>query len=206
MAATTKYKSLCKKKDEIEEQIKELLDLLESQKGVGLKEPLTDAEGYPRADIDVYSCRHARHQISCLQNDHVAIMKDIEEELTNIHQQAREQKSQTDLLSQSMSSSVDGPVSMETDRHPFAVVDRVDPGSPAAYGGLEVSDELLEFGSVMSENFVGLQTLASVMQHSKGRPLRCVVMRKARKVTLSVTPNTWSGPGLLGCNIKPNKK
>ena len=30
MAATTKYKSLCKKKDEIEEQIKELLDLLES--------------------------------------------------------------------------------------------------------------------------------------------------------------------------------
>ena len=69
-----------------------------------------------------------------LQNDHVAIMKDIEEELTNIHQQAREQKSQTGLLSQSMSSSVDGPVSMETDRHPFAVVDRVDPGSPAAYG------------------------------------------------------------------------
>ncbi|GFS10136.1 26S proteasome non-ATPase regulatory subunit 9-like [Elysia marginata] len=204
MAATTKYTSLCKKKDEIEGQIKELLDLLESQKGVGLKEPLTDAEGYPRADIDVYSCRHARHQISCLQNDHVAVMKEIEEELTNIHQQAREQKSQADMLPQS--SSVDGPVAMETDRLPFALVDRVDPGSPAAYGGLEVGDELLEFGSVMSENFVNLQTLASVMQHSKGRPLRCVVIRKGRKVNLNVTPNTWSGPGLLGCNIKPTKK
>ncbi|RUS74179.1 hypothetical protein EGW08_018068 [Elysia chlorotica] len=206
MAATTKYKSLCKKKEEIEGEIKELLDLLESQKGVGLKEPLTDAEGFPRADIDVYSCRHARHQISCLQNDHVAIMKDIEEELNNIHQQAREQKSQTDMLAESVSSCIDGTASMEIDRLPFAVVDRVDPGSPAAYGGLEIGDQLIEFGSVMSENFDGLQMLASVMQHSKGRPLRCVVLRNGRKAALNVTPNTWSGPGLLGCNIKPNKK
>lgn len=204
MAATTKYTSLCKKKEEIEAQIKELLDLLESQKGVGLKESLTDAEGYPRADIDVYSCRHARHQISCLQNDHVAIMKEIEEELTNIHQEARKQKSQADALS--LSSSTDSSVPMETERLPFALVDRVDPGSPAAYGGLEVGDELIEFGSVMSENFSSLQTIASAMQHSKGRPLRCVVKRKGRTVNLNVTPNTWSGTGLLGCNIKPTKK
>ena len=27
--------------------------------------PLVDAEGFPRADIDVYSVRHARHSIIC---------------------------------------------------------------------------------------------------------------------------------------------
>lgn len=35
------------------------------QKGVGLKEPLVDKEGFPRSDIDVYSVRHARHDIIC---------------------------------------------------------------------------------------------------------------------------------------------
>ena len=29
--------------------------------------PIVDAEGYPRADIDVYSVRHARHNIICKQ-------------------------------------------------------------------------------------------------------------------------------------------
>ena len=35
------------------------------QKSVGMDEPLIDAEGFPRADIDIYSVRHARHQIIC---------------------------------------------------------------------------------------------------------------------------------------------
>ncbi|GFO30004.1 POU domain protein [Plakobranchus ocellatus] len=181
-------------------------DFNAKQKGVGLTQPLVDAEGFPRADIDIYSCRHARSQVARLQNDHKAVMKEIEDELAYIHQQARERRSRNGPEDLAPSESSSSPVAMETDRLPFALVDRVDPGSPAAYGGLEVGDQLLEFGSVMSENFVNLQTLASIMQHSKGRPVRCVVMRGGRQVPLNVTPNTWSGPGLLGCNIKPMKK
>lgn len=30
-----------------------------------MDENLVDAEGYPRADIDVYQVRHARHRIIC---------------------------------------------------------------------------------------------------------------------------------------------
>lgn len=30
-----------------------------------MDEPLVDSEGYPRADIDVYQVRNARHQIIC---------------------------------------------------------------------------------------------------------------------------------------------
>ena len=35
------------------------------QKSVGMDGPLVDTEGYPRSDIDIYSVRHARHQIIC---------------------------------------------------------------------------------------------------------------------------------------------
>lgn len=35
------------------------------QKGVGMNEPLVDAEGFPRDDIDLYQVRTARHNIIC---------------------------------------------------------------------------------------------------------------------------------------------
>ncbi|KAK3597056.1 hypothetical protein CHS0354_022059 [Potamilus streckersoni] len=126
MAATmAKMNQLMKRRDEIEAEIKELGDVLESQGGVGMKGPLVDAEGYPRADIDVYSVRHARHRIICLQNDHKALMKEIEEELYKIHAEARIEKEKAGNQS---------PIPMEiedTPREPFAIVDRVDEGSPA---------------------------------------------------------------------------
>lgn len=84
---------LVRRKDEIEAQIKACYELLEGvsaragpgraggrragpapsqppplpsqQKGVGMHEPLVDAEGFPRADIDLYQVRTARHNIIC---------------------------------------------------------------------------------------------------------------------------------------------
>lgn len=35
------------------------------QQGVGVEDPLVDEEGYPRADINLYQIRTARHNISC---------------------------------------------------------------------------------------------------------------------------------------------
>lgn len=31
-----------------------------------MNEPLIDDDGYPRADVDVYQVRHARHKIICI--------------------------------------------------------------------------------------------------------------------------------------------
>uniref|UniRef100_A0A452J4E3 Nas2 N-terminal domain-containing protein n=1 Tax=Gopherus agassizii TaxID=38772 RepID=A0A452J4E3_9SAUR len=58
---------LVRRKDELEAQIKACYAVLEGQKGVGMNEPLVDAEGYPRADVDVYQVRAARHNIICKQ-------------------------------------------------------------------------------------------------------------------------------------------
>ena len=37
---------------------------------VGLTGGLVDAEGFPRADVDVYAVRHRRHELARLQTDH----------------------------------------------------------------------------------------------------------------------------------------
>ncbi|CAI5650198.1 26S proteasome non-ATPase regulatory subunit 9 [Oreochromis niloticus] len=190
-------KNLIKKKDEIEEQIKAYYDVLQDQ-GVGVEDSLVDAEGYPRADVNLYQIRTARHNISCLQNDHKAIMAEIEEALHKLHarEKAKREQDEAEAQEEAMEHQVTLPP-------PFARVDAVTEGSPACGAGLRVGDELIEFGSVNTGNFQNLQNIASVVQHSEGKPLRVSVIRAGQKVQMSLTPQRWSGRGLLGCNIIP---
>ncbi|XP_033901740.2 26S proteasome non-ATPase regulatory subunit 9-like [Acipenser ruthenus] len=190
--------NLVKKKDEIEEQIKAYYDVLEDQKGVGMTGPLVDAEGFPRGDIDVYQVRNARHNVACLQNDHKEIMQQTEEALYRLHAYEREKREKDKTQAKAEALEQDLPLP-----HPFAKVDAVTPGSPASISGLQVGDEIFEFGTVNSLNFQNLQNIASVVQHSEGKPLSIAVIRSGKKVHLGLTPQRWSGRGLLGCNILP---
>ncbi|GAB1608017.1 26S proteasome non-ATPase regulatory subunit 9-like [Argonauta hians] len=187
---------LRRKKKEIEDQISEYGDILEQQGGVGMSEALVDREGYPRADIDLYAVRIARQKIICLQNDHKALMKEIEEELHRIHAKAREEKAQ-------MGDTCSGTVALDTKLEPFAKIDRVDPGSPAYAANLTVGDEVIRFGSIQSVNFNTLKDLSKVVQHSVNKTMSVTVRRNGKDQRLSLVPQKWSGPGLLGCNIVP---
>ncbi|KAM9810900.1 26S proteasome non-ATPase regulatory subunit 9 [Neosynchiropus ocellatus] len=190
-------RNLIKKKDEIEEQIKAYHDVLEDQ-GVGLQTPLVDEEGFPRADVNLYQIRNARHNISCLQNDHKAIMVEIEEALHKLHAREKAKRAQDEVEAQA--EAMDVQVTLPA---PFARVDAVTQGSPASGAGLKVGDEVIEFGSVTTNNFQNLQNIASAVQHSEGKPLRVSVIRNGQKVQMSLTPQRWPGRGLLGCNIVP---
>ncbi|XP_077058102.1 26S proteasome non-ATPase regulatory subunit 9 isoform X1 [Siphateles boraxobius] len=187
---------LIKRKDEIEEQIKAYYDMLQTQEGVGIDGPLVDVEGFPRADVDLYKVRSARHSISCLQNDHKAVMVEIEEALHKLHATARvgERKDETKMEATGQTVCLSSP---------FALVDAVTQGSPAFQAGLRVGDEIMEFGSVKTQNFRNLRDIASVVQHSEGKSLRVGVFRNGQEVHLSLTPQHWSGRGLLGCNLVP---
>lgn len=77
------------KKEQIDRAISDYGEILAANKNIGMNESLLDADGFPRADIDVYAVRQARHQIICLQNDLKVIMKEIEQGLTNVHAEAR---------------------------------------------------------------------------------------------------------------------
>ena len=73
----------------IEDKIIALNDYLKAPGMPGLRGNLVDAEGFPRSDIDVYEVRKARHDLACLQTDHQALMKKIEQGLYSLHADAK---------------------------------------------------------------------------------------------------------------------
>lgn len=169
-----------------------------------MNEPLVDCEGYPRSDVDLYQVRTARHNIVCLQNDHKAVMKQVEEALHQLHARDKEKQArdmaeaQEEARSRSLSQS-EGPSPSQA----FAKVNSISPGSPASIAGLQVDDEIVEFGSVNTQNFQSLQNIGTVVQHSEGKPLNVTVIRRGEKHRLRLVPTRWAGKGLLGCNIIP---
>ncbi|XP_078277254.1 26S proteasome non-ATPase regulatory subunit 9 isoform X2 [Rhinoraja longicauda] len=191
--AMEEVQQLVMRKESMEAQIKAYYDILEGQKHAGMDGPLVDVEGYPRSDIDVYQVRTARHNIICLQNDHKALMKEIEEALHKLHARDKE-KHRSDEAGAHQET-----MEQESRILPaFAKVDTVIPGSPASMSGLQVDDEIIEFGSVNTRNFQNLQNIAKVVQHSEGKPISITVTRNGQNIHLSLTPQQWSGRGLLG--------
>lgn len=184
---------LIERKDDIEKSLKELKDVLDTNK-VGMNDALVDQDGFPRQDIDVYQVRHARHKIICFQNDHKAIMQEIELGLHKIHSQSGET---------AMDCPREEPVKKDLDSKPIAKVNFVNEESPASLAGLQVDDFILSFGTIKHENFKSLQDIGSVVQHSVGRKVPVVVRRGDSIHRLILTPKEWSGKGLLGCNIVP---
>lgn len=195
---------LMRRKEEIEAQIKANYDVLEGQKGVGMNEPLVDCEGYPRADVDLYQVRTARHNIICLQNDHKAVMKQVEEALHQLH--ARDKEKQARDMAEAHREAMSHRLGQSESPSPpqaFARVNSVSPDSPAGIAGLQVDDEIVEFGSVNAQNFQSLQNISSVVQHSEGKPLNVTVMRRGQRHQLRLVPTRWTGKGLLGCKVVP---
>ena len=99
------------------------------------------------------------------------------------------------------------PVPMEVveagDVQPFAEIDAVAEGGPAAAAGLAVGDRLLRFGGVNASNHDGLRALARLTQRSEGETITLLVQRGASKLALQLQPRRWAGNGLLGCHLMP---
>ena len=82
-------KRLIQKRGELEAQI-EALSSTGSTAHLG--EPLVDADGFPRADVDVHGARMARQSLAQLQTDHMAAMKEIETAMYALHAEAKRNK------------------------------------------------------------------------------------------------------------------
>jgi len=86
---------------------------------------------------------------------------------------------------------------------PFAEIDGVADGGPAASAGVAVGDKLLKFGGVHASNHDGLRALARLTQRSEGQIVPLLVERGETKLTLQLQPRRWPGSGLLGCHLRP---
>ncbi|XP_039960638.1 26S proteasome non-ATPase regulatory subunit 9 isoform X1 [Bactrocera neohumeralis] len=202
---------LMAEKEAMESKISDYGNILVNNANVGMDGPLVDAEGFPRNDIDVYQVRQARQQIICLQNDYKSLMKEIEKQMHKLHSEAAE--SQTQLLSTntatlrleddnevpntSMSSA-----SVEPPKKVIVKINMISPGSPAEEAGLRVDDEILEFGTINSRNFQNnLTQIGDLVRHMQNKRVPLNVLRMGQHLDMILIPKSWSGRGLLGCNI-----
>lgn len=113
-------RALMAQKANIEAELETHISILKAN-NVTMQTPLVDIEGFPRADIDIYAVRGARVRIIELRNDLKAVMDAIGKALEGIYDPSLASQPSTHHDSSS-----------ERPLKPFAKVDGVAPGSPAA--------------------------------------------------------------------------
>ncbi|KAI0822225.1 hypothetical protein BC628DRAFT_1327516 [Trametes gibbosa] len=198
-AAADNVRSLMARKDAIEAEMDAQSSVLQSH-GVTMDTPLVDAEGFPRADIDIWAVRHARVRVIELRNDHKALMDRIMVALQQVYDPAAQSQAAT-------SAGASGDSTIDNALQPFAKVDGVAPGSPAATAGLLREDLVLSFGPLTKSSFTAssLQPLAELVAAQENKEVIIEVLRSNdRRVRLTFIPrHGWGGRGLLGCHIVP---
>lgn len=129
-----------------------------------MQTPLCTFDGYPRDDIDVAQIRITRSRIIHLRNDYKGLMNKIEKGLHAHHA----------IIAASLAaapSSITPPSSVAAAQlieAPFARVNTVAPGSPAADAGLQPGDYIKRFGSANILNHARLAKVAEVVGQSEG--------------------------------------
>ncbi|XP_038695298.1 26S proteasome non-ATPase regulatory subunit 9-like isoform X2 [Tripterygium wilfordii] len=219
--------SLMQKRTAMEVKMNAIIERLCQPGGPGLSGNLVDSEGFPRSDVDVPVVRAERHRLTVLRNDHKEITEKINANIQVLHSARLAPRSSStidsgdDEMSINQSSSIDtvvapsssnnvvprdSPTAMDLDAIAsilFAVVDEIVDASPTAADGLQLGDQILKFGNVdyqRGENL--LQRLASEAQANQGQAIPVVAMRQGALINLTVTPRSWQGRGLLGCNFR----
>jgi 26S proteasome non-ATPase regulatory subunit 9 len=125
------------RKDAIEAEIEAQGSILKAN-NTDMRQPLVDREGFPRDDLDVWAVRHARVRIIELRSDLAALMDEIAKTLETVYPRELpppSEKKGADEGSGPSGSVVDsasGGEATSTELLPFARVNGVAPGSPAA--------------------------------------------------------------------------
>lgn len=212
-SAHLSFAELQRTKDNVEAELRALSGVLDSH-GVDMHTSLLTPDGFPRADIDVAQIRTARARIIHLRNDYKDLMARIEK---HIHEH----------FASLADGAADAPASSSADADaarpepalrdyvpeqladPFAKINTVAPGSPAASAGLQPGDLIRNFGYVDAANHDQLKKVAECVQASAGQDVLVKISRPSaapsqRELQLTLVPRQgWGGRGLLGCHILP---
>ena len=213
---------LDKERKKIEEKITELTEYLTQPGMPGVDGSLIDRDGFPKAGLDLFSIRTARHELICKQNDLKNLMETIEkkmmvyyEELNNnkIEEEAKENKSSSNIKEEATAGAC-GEDSQnnnmgDTIKEPFAKIVNVETGSPADEAGLKAEDSIIVFNGILYKGTSNnpLVTLSEIVKSKIGQKIPITVVRKNKDNilevdNLNITPHTWNGRGVLGCKLQ----
>jgi 26S proteasome regulatory subunit N4 len=213
-SAHLSFAELQNSKDNIEAELKALSSVLDSH-GVDMNTSLLTSDGFPRADIDVAQIRTARARIIHLRNDYKDLMGRIEKHVHEHFASLAENATEADLPGPSSAGDAANSEPALRDHvserlgDPFAKINTVAPGSPAASAGLQPGDLIRNFGYVDAANHDQLKKVAECVQGSAGQSILVKVSRPVaapsqRELQLTLVPRQgWGGRGLLGCHILP---
>ena len=214
MASADELRELIRRKDSMEEEMKGIIEALGAENMGGVTSRLVDAEGFPRADIDVHTTLALRNRLHHLNTDHRELMGQIERGLHAVHSTARSapapavQPPAPPLAPSNSVSTPSASCSVATNGHSespvcFALVNAVTSGGPASEAGLQGGDRLLRYGTIHAGNHDGLRALGRLTSRSEGSTIPILVERGGAQVHVTLTPRRWQGAGLLGCHIVP---
>ncbi|TID26913.1 putative 26S proteasome non-ATPase regulatory subunit 9 [Venturia nashicola] len=200
------FNELLTEKARLEGELTSLGSVLESH-GVTMQTGLTTFDGFPRADIDVPQIRTTRARIIHLRNDYKALMSRLEVVIQQRFADMASEPVPAPAATSSTSVSIRSSTSQSaqaTPNTPFAKVNTVVSGSPAADSGLQIGDEVTRFGSATWLNHDKLSKVAEIVAQSEGRPIAVSILRGSAGHQLTLTPRSnWGGRGLLGCQLLP---
>ena len=176
----------------------------------GLKDPLVDAEGFPRADIDIFRVRSQRHRLAEINTDYRKLMKDIDEETKRVHtlkaaaprinSSDDERKGATRDSSGSYGNS--GSDIKYESIEPIATLDEILDNSPSCEAGILDGDLLLAFGAVSSATHQDpMNAIPNEVKTNIGKPITVIIKRNDKIEKKYIVPKTWDGRGLLGCHL-----
>ncbi|KAH8104722.1 hypothetical protein BXZ70DRAFT_611781 [Cristinia sonorae] len=191
---TSPIQALSARKSAIEAEIQVQHEILKSN-NADLSTPLVDAEGFPRADIDVWAVRTARVRVIELRNDYKAVLDEIAVALQSVYAKPEGSASEPQRTVPEVQPEI-----------PFARVDGVVPGGSAAVAGLQREDLIVSFGGLTRSSFSSssLQPLATLVSTREDREINVKILRSNQLQELVLIPKKGpTGRVSLGCHIVP---
>ncbi|CAL5064353.1 unnamed protein product [Urochloa decumbens] len=192
----------------LEAEMDAIITGLTAPGGPGITGGLVDAEGFPRSDIDIQNVLAQRRRLAELRNDHKDVTNKIDKNLEILHSSKLSRNEQsTSRESDTTASSHIGlsqSEPMEEDpvaRLPFAMIDEITDGSPAAVDGLQLGDEIVKFGNVEAGDRLQERLMSEAIS-SEDRQVSLSIIRQGSAMNLTITPRRWNGRGLLGCHFR----
>src|SRR5260221_2087646 len=128
---TERARILIARKDALEAELEAQGSILGAN-NTDMRQPLVDSEGFPRDDLDVWAVRHARVRIIELRNDLQSLMDEIAKTLETVYPRSPPPPPAEREDGEGSGSTTASEATTATELLPFARVNGVAPGSPAA--------------------------------------------------------------------------